>query len=75
MFYGCKSLKVLDLSNFNTNKVTNMNYMFYNCSSLKELNINNFNTKNLMEKDKIFGGCSNLNEIKKIKKKLKINKK
>ena len=32
MFYGCSSLKELNLNNFNTNNVTNMNFMFYGCS-------------------------------------------
>ena len=32
MFYGCSSLKELNLSNFNTNNVTNMGYMFSGCS-------------------------------------------
>ena len=44
MFYGCLSLKELNLNNFNTNNVTDMSGMFYQCSSLKELNLNNFNT-------------------------------
>ena len=43
MFSRCSSLKELNLSNFNTNNVTNMRYMFYECSSLKELNLSNFN--------------------------------
>ena len=30
MFHTCWSLTSLDLSNFNTEKVTYMNYMFYN---------------------------------------------
>ena len=39
MFYGCYSLISLDLSNFNTQNVTNMNLMFYFCDSLKKENI------------------------------------
>ena len=34
MFNECKSLEELDLSNFNTSKVTNMENMFNNCISL-----------------------------------------
>ena len=34
MFEGCKALKSLDLSNFNTQNVTDMSWMFYNCESL-----------------------------------------
>ena len=39
MFCGCKSLTNINLSNFNTNKVTDMSDMFYECSSLKKENI------------------------------------
>ena len=37
IFYGCNSLKKIDLSNFNTQNVRNMSYMFYGCNSLKIL--------------------------------------
>ena len=33
MFYGCSSLKELNLSNFNTHNVINMEYMFHGCSA------------------------------------------
>ena len=36
MFYDCKSLTNLDLSNFNTQNVTNMGEMFSGCNSLKK---------------------------------------
>ena len=42
MFYGCSSLRELNLSNFVTDKVTNMISLFYGCSSLKELKLTNF---------------------------------
>ena len=62
MFHGCSSLKELNLSNFNTNNVTNMRFMFDGCSSLKELNLNNFNTNNVTSMFGMFGGC--LDELK-----------
>jgi len=34
MFYGCSSLTSLDLSGWDTSKVTNMSSMFYGCSKL-----------------------------------------
>jgi len=34
MFSNCSSLININLSNFNTQKVMNMNYMFLGCSSL-----------------------------------------
>ena len=55
-------IKKINLSNFNTNNVTNMNSMFYECSSLKELNLNNFNTNNVTNMSGMFGGC--LDELK-----------
>ena len=47
MFYKCNKLLSIDLSNFNTNNVTNMSDMFRNCSSLTSLNLSNFNTNNV----------------------------
>ena len=43
MFSGCKNLKVLNLSNFDTNKVIDMSDMFYGCSSLNTITVNNNN--------------------------------
>ena len=47
MFYRCESLKNIDLSNFNTQNVTNMNEMFSNCISLTNLVLSNFDTQNV----------------------------
>ena len=59
MFFGCESLKKLDLSKFNTSNVTNMSFMFYECSSLKELiNISNFDTTNVSNMHAMFSCCS-----------------
>ena len=46
MFDGCKSLSNLNLSNFNTQNVTNMSSMFHECKSLK-------NNKVLIKDDKL----------------------
>ena len=62
IFYGCSSLKELNLNNFNTNNVTNMRGMFSGCSSLKELNLNDFNTNNITNMSYMFSGC--LDELK-----------
>ena len=58
MFSGCISLKELNLSNFNTNNVTNMGFKFYRCSSLTELNISNFSTNKVANMSGMFYGCS-----------------
>ena len=39
MFFGCSSLKELNLNNFNTNNLTNMKYMFSKCSYELKLKI------------------------------------
>ena len=58
MFYGCFSLKELNLSNFKASNATNMNSMFYGCSKLKELNLSNFNTNNVNDMRHMLHGCS-----------------
>ena len=58
MFYGCSSLRELNISNFNTNNVDNMSYMFFRCSSLEELDLSNFNFNNVYDVDYMFYGCS-----------------
>ena len=37
MFSSCKTITSLDLSSFNTSKVTEMNEMFRNCSALQKI--------------------------------------
>ena len=58
MFDGCSSLKELNLNNFNTNNVTNLDCMLYGCESLKELNLSNFNTNNVIFMNSMFVECS-----------------
>ena len=58
MFYGCSSLKELNLTNFNTNNVTNMSFMFTECSSLKNLHLTNFMTNNVTNISGMLSRCS-----------------
>ena len=44
MFYDCNLLTSLDVSNWNTSKVTNMGNMFYDCNLLTSLDISNWDT-------------------------------
>ena len=57
MFYYCDNLKILDLSNFNTESVKNMSNMFSESSNLTSLNIYNFNTKNVEDMSYMFRYC------------------
>jgi len=54
MFFKCFSLKSLNLTNINTNKVIEMNYMFYDCSSLNESNLSNIDTNNITKMNWMF---------------------
>ncbi len=45
MFFGCESLVNLDLTDFDTLKVTNMSYMFYNCKKLEVCEFGYVNSK------------------------------
>ena len=44
MFGYCKSITEINLSNFDTSKVTYMNNMFFKCTSLTSLDLSNFDT-------------------------------
>ena len=77
MFGDCYELEYLDLSNFDTSKVTNMEGMFYKCYKLKEIKgINNFNAQNAFNKMKgIFEDCVKLKNIKENLFKVNVEKK
>ena len=60
MFRGCNSLISLDLSNFNTQNVTDMGSMFSGCNSLISLDLSNFNTQNVTKMNSMFDGCNSL---------------
>ena len=66
MFEYCSSLTSLDLSNFNTSKVTNMSDMFYGCKALTSLNISSFNMSNVTDFTSMFnfGSPSAIRTIK-----------
>ena len=63
MFHDCSSLESLNLTNFNTEKVTNMSNMFNNCSSLTSLNLTNFNTAKVKRMSNMFNNCSSLTSL------------
>jgi surface protein len=63
MFQGCKKLKSLDISNFNTSRVINMHYIFENCNSLTSLDLSNFNTTLAIDLGNIFYNCWSLTSI------------
>ena len=63
LFYKCDELENINLSNFNTQNVINMNSMFYGCESLTNINLYNFNTQIVTNMVSMFSGCSSLTNI------------
>ena len=52
MFQGCKSLISIDLSNFNTQKVTQKCFIVSGCSSLTICKLPNFDSQDIKDKMK-----------------------
>ena len=63
MFWGCSALTSLDLSKFNTEKVTDMSNMFYGCQKLSSLDLSNFNTEKVENMMGMFFSCSALTSL------------
>jgi surface protein len=60
MFYGCSSLKELNISSFDTSSVNNMKSMFFGCKKLTSLDLLNFDTRNVINIASMFSECRNL---------------
>ena len=63
MFYGCSNLVDIDLSSFNTSKVTDMTWLFKGCKSLKSINVSNFDTSKVTKMGGMFAGCNLLTNL------------
>ena len=70
MFQSCSALKNLDLSNFDTSKVTRMGLgiglnrgMFQYCSALTSLDVSKFDTSSVTIMYGMFWGCSALTSL------------
>ena len=61
MFQACIEIISLDLSNFDTSKVNNMEGMFYECARLKTIKgIEKFNTEKVINMNRIFQECNEM---------------
>ncbi len=60
MFYNCKTLACIDVSNFDTANVKNISSMFSYCESLTSLDVTSFNTSNVTNLAFMFSGCKKL---------------
>ena len=66
MFRNCYNLTQLDVSNFNTSKVTSMTAMFSGCSGLTSLDLSSFDTSKItstIEMICMFERCNLLTSI------------
>ena len=60
MFSGCSRLTSLDVSNFNTENVTDMSYMFDGCSNLKTIYSSDKFIATDVNGEDMFLGCTSL---------------
>ena len=63
MFFGCKTLIALDLSNFHSKFIKNMSSMFYGCVNLEQLNLKNFDTSHAITMSNMFAYCRSLKNL------------
>ena len=63
MFYDVRSLTSLNLPNFNTSKVTNMQYMFSDMTKLTTLDLSNFDTSKVTDMKYMFNEMYNLTTL------------
>ena len=63
MFYGCDNIVKIDLSNFESHNVTNMDEMFCGCNNLSVLDLSSFYTSSVKTMKYMFFLCDALSEI------------
>ena len=63
MFYGCRVLGFLNLSNWNTSNVIDMGQMFDYLYELKSLDISSFDTSNVTNMYGMFSDCKKIETI------------
>ena len=60
MFFNCELLTSLDISNFFTPKINNVNNMFSNCKELISLDLSKFQTSLVTSMENMFNNCKKL---------------
>ena len=63
MFYNCRSLNNIDLTDIGTADVKDMSYMFYKCESLNNIIIDSFENSQTLNMRGIFYNCKSLNSL------------
>ena len=63
LFYGMEKVKDIDLSEFDTSNVTNMEGMFHRCTSLTSLDLSGFDTSKVTNMKWMFYKCLSLTSL------------
>ena len=63
MFYNCNNIISIDLSFFDSSKVTNTSYMFSRCNNLLYINLSNFDASKIKNMSYMFSHCGKLVNI------------
>ena len=63
MFYECYSITNVDLSFFDSRRVTLTASMFMNCFNLESINLSSFNTRNVINMSQMFYNCCKLKNL------------
>ena len=63
MFERCLTLNSIDMSSFDTSKVTIMYNMFNTCTRLTSLNLSGFDTSQTTNMTQMFSACENLKKL------------
>ncbi len=63
MFSGCKNLKSVDFTNFNTSSVQRLRALFQGCSSLESITWGSFDTPIATNFANMFNGCTSLKSV------------
>ena len=63
MFKRCSQISEIDLTDFDSSQVLNIDYMFDGCNSLTSVKFGNFNTSRLDIMEYVFQNCNSLETI------------
>ncbi len=63
LFKGCKKLKTVDFTDFDTSRVNSMKKMFYDCNVLEQLDLSSFDTSGVTDMSYMFQYCYALTDI------------
>ena len=63
MFNGLSNITEINLTNFDTSKVTSMKSMFNSCNNLEKITFGNINTSSVNDMEALFLNCVNLKSI------------